>query len=152
MRGSKAAASKRTKFCKTQVDFRSFSLRELMKHYRWLIEGLRWPKGNGSWLIDGFKPKRTCLILERADLRPKKSDLKPERVDMRPEREDLRLLRPSGGTDKRMDKRINEQKSPHVLQDFVSFGAAAQKALKTVSEIVECKKLQSRNFFSERKY
>ena len=37
-----------------------------------------------------------------------------------------------GGTDKRTNKRTNERtderKSPCVLQDFVPFGAAAQKA------------------------
>ena len=35
-----------------------------------------------------------------------------------------------GGKDGRMVERIDKQKSPCVLQDFVPFGAAAQKASK----------------------
>ena len=73
---------------------------------------------------------------ERLDLRPERLDLRPERLDLRPERPDLRSqcpdLRPEGpdegGTNKRTNKRTNERtKVPCVLQDFVPFGAAAQK-------------------------
>ena len=38
-------------------------------------------------------------------------------------------LRGPGGTNKRKDKLMDQQKSPCVLQDFVPFGAAAQKAI-----------------------
>ena len=34
-----------------------------------------------------------------------------------------------GGTNERTDGRTNERKSPSVLQDFVPFGAAAQKRM-----------------------
>ena len=50
---------------------------------------------------------------------------KPERADFRPERADFRPERAWGGGDRRKDK----QKSPCVLQDFVPFGAAAQKLI-----------------------
>ena len=57
-------------------------------------------------------------------MRPERADLSPGRTDLRAERADLREL---GGGDRRTNGRTNEQKSPCVLQDFVPFGAAAQK-------------------------
>ena len=52
----------------------------------------------------------------------------PERADFRPERADFRPERAWGGqTEGRSDK----QKSPCVLKDFVPFGAAAQKELRS---------------------
>ena len=45
--------------------------------------------------------------------------MRPERLDFRPEGPDK-----GGG---RTNERTNERKSPCVLQDFVPFGAAAQK-------------------------
>ena len=80
-------------------------------------------------------PKRLHLRPERLDLRPERLDLRPERLDLRPERLDLRLerldLRPErsdvGGTNRRTDERMDKQKSPCVLQDFIPFEAAAQK-------------------------
>ena len=71
-----------------------------------------------------LKPERPGLRSERPkmpDLRLERPDLRPERPDLRPERSDW------GGTNKRMDEQTDEQKSPCVLQDFVPFGAAAQK-------------------------
>ena len=53
---------------------------------------------------------------------PEKPDLRPKRPDLRPERPDLRPERPDWG-----DELTNKRKSPCVLQDFVPFGAAAQK-------------------------
>ena len=68
------------------------------------------------------------MRLERPDLRPDRPDFKPERPDLRLERPDLRPERPDGGgTDERMNGRTDKRKSPCVLQDFVPFGAAAQK-------------------------
>ena len=55
--------------------------------------------------------------------RPERPDLRPERPDLRPERPDLRPERPDRGGDGQTD----ERKSPCVQQDFVPFGAAAQK-------------------------
>ena len=52
-----------------------------------------------------------------------RSDLKPESPDLRPEGPD----EGDEQTDGRMDRRTDERKSPCVLQDFVPFGAAAQK-------------------------
>ena len=79
-----------------------------------------------------MRPERLDLRPERPDLRPKRPDLRPERLDLRHERPDLRLQRPDlrpegpdGGG--RTNKQTNERKSPCVLQDFVPFGAAAQK-------------------------
>ena len=66
---------------------------------------------------------------ERADSRPERADFRPERADFRPERADFRPERAWGGlTNGRTDRRTDEQKSPCFLQDFVPFGAAAQKA------------------------
>ena len=60
-------------------------------------------------------------------MRPKRPDLRPERLDLGPERLDLWPEGPDeGGEDERMDGRTD--KSPRVLQDFVPFGDAAQKA------------------------
>ena len=69
------------------------------------------------------------MRLERPDLRPDRPDFKPERPDLRLERPDLRPERPDGG-DGQTDERTDEQKFPCVLQDFVPFGAAAQKGRK----------------------
>ena len=82
--------------------------------------------------LSSLESKRAVLRFERADSRPEiadsrpeRADFRPERVDIRPEREDFRPERAWG--DKRNDRRTNEQKSPYVVQDFVPFGAAAQK-------------------------
>ena len=67
------------------------------------------------------------LWLEGPNLRLLRLDLRPERPNLRPDRLDLRPDRLLGGTDKRTNKQTNKRKSPCVLQDFVPFGAAAQK-------------------------
>ena len=67
------------------------------------------------------------MKFERPDLRPDGPDFKPERPDSRLEKPDLRTEWPDGG-DGRTNERTDERKSPCVLQDFVSFGAAAQKS------------------------
>ena len=65
--------------------------------------------------------------LERADFRSERVDFRPERADSRLERADLRPERAWG---RRRDEQTNGRtKVPCVLQDFVPFGAAAQKAL-----------------------
>ena len=55
--------------------------------------------------------------------RPDRAGFRPERVDFRPERAWGRWM------DRQMNERTNKQKSPCVLQDFVPFGAAAQKPI-----------------------
>ena len=45
-------------------------------------------------------------------------------------------LRERGGGDGWTNKRLDERKSPCVLQDFVPFSAAAQKALTIVYDIM----------------
>ena len=82
-----------------------------------------------------LRPERPGLRPERPDLRPDRLDLRPKRLSLRPERPDLRSQRPDlrpegpdeGGTNGRTNERTDERKSPCVLQDFVPFGAAAQK-------------------------
>ena len=89
-----------------------------------------------------LRPERPDLRPERPDKRPERPNLRPKRPDLRPERSNLRRerpdLRPEGSegggnerTDGQMDKwtngRTDERKSPCVLQEFVPFGAAAQK-------------------------
>ena len=75
-----------------------------------------------------FRPESTDFRPERANSRPERADFRPERVNFRPDRANLR----SGG-DKKMDERTDgrndEPKSPCVLQDFIPFGAAAQKPI-----------------------
>ena len=73
--------------------------------------------------LRSVRPKRPDLRPELADLRPERADLRPERAYLRPERA---VLRPGRG-DERNDGWTDERKSPCVLQDFVPFGAAAQK-------------------------
>ena len=81
-----------------------------------------------------LRPERTDLRLERDDLRLERADLWPERDDLRPKTADLRPQRPSlkpeKQENKQTDKWTNRRKSPYVPQDFVPFGAAAQKQLK----------------------
>ena len=60
-----------------------------------------------------MRPERPDLRLERPDLRPERTDLGPE----------------GGGTNKQTNKQTDERKSPCVLQDFVPFQAATQKAV-----------------------
>ena len=86
-----------------------------------------------------MRPDRAYFRLWRPDLRPYRLDLRPERPDLkpekperfglRPERSGLRPERPKWGErmNVQTDRLTNEQKSPCVLQDFVLFGAAAQK-------------------------
>ena len=70
-----------------------------------------------------FRPERTDSRSERADSWPERADFRPERVNFRPERAW------GGGTNAQKDGRTDKQKSPCVLQDFVPFGAAAQKVI-----------------------
>ena len=78
----------------------------------------------------GNRPERTNFRSERADSRPERADFRPERADFRPERADFRPERAWGGG--QMNERTNKRtKVPCVLQDFVPFGAAAQKATET---------------------
>ena len=68
------------------------------------------------------------MRLERPDLRLVRPDFKPERPDLRPARPDLMpggLMGGGGQTDN--EQTTNERKSTCVLQDFIPFGAAAQK-------------------------
>ena len=74
MRGSRAAAPKRTMSCRTQGDFRSSCLKKWM---RGLTEGLQEPK----------------LRSKKADVRLENANLKLERADSRLERDGLRLER-----------------------------------------------------------
>ena len=78
MRGSRAAAPKGTKSCRTQGDFRSSYLKKLMRCYRELTEGIQDPK----------------LRFKKADSRPENADWKLERADLKLERAELRLERP----------------------------------------------------------
>ena len=57
---------------------------------------------------------------------PERPDLSSERPDLRSQRPNLRPERPDEGRGQ-TDRMTDEQKSPCVLQDFVPFGAAAQK-------------------------
>ena len=68
-----------------------------------------------------LRPDRPDLRPDRPDLRPDKPDLRPDKPDLRPDRLDWLV---GGG---RINERTNIRKSPCVLQDFVPFGAAAQK-------------------------
>ena len=65
--GSRAAAPKGTKSCRTQGDFRSSCLRKGMRCYRGLTKGLQEPKLR-SKKVD-IRPKNANWKLERADLR-----------------------------------------------------------------------------------
>ena len=65
------------------------------------------------------------MRLERLDLKLERPDLRPERPDLRPERPEK-----LDQGDKRTNRRMDKQKSPCVLQDFVPFGAAAHKQVK----------------------
>ena len=75
MRGSRAAAPKGTKSCRTQGDFRSSYLKKWMRCYRGLTDGIQEPK----------------LRSEKADIRPKNVDWKLERADLKPDSNKLRL-------------------------------------------------------------
>ena len=75
MKGSRAAAPKGTKSCRTQGDFRSSCLNKWMRCYSGLTEGLHEPK----------------LGSEKADERPENANRKLERADLRLGRAGLRL-------------------------------------------------------------
>ena len=67
-----------------------------------------------------LKPQTLALSDSRADFMP-------ERVDFNPERVDFRLERAWG--DERTIKQTDERTEvPCVLEDFIPFGAAAQKS------------------------
>ena len=73
MRGSKAAAPKEMKSCRTQGNFRSSCLKKWMRCFK----GLQEPK----------------LRSKKADVRPENANLKLERADLRLESAGLRLER-----------------------------------------------------------
>ena len=93
-----AAAPKGTKSCRTQGDFRSSVHPSVIPSFRPYIPPIR-------------------------PLRPEIYPLRPEIYFLRPEICPLRPWIYEG-----MNGWIDKRKSPCVLQDFVSFGAAAQKA------------------------
>ena len=67
MRGSRAAAPKGTKSCRTQGDFRSSCLGKWMGFYRGLTEGLQEPKLR--FKKDDVRPYNANRKLERANLK-----------------------------------------------------------------------------------
>ena len=77
MRGSRAAAPKGTKSCRTQGDFRSSCLKKWMRCYRGLQDPKLRPKK------DDVRPDNVNLKLERADLRLERAVLKPESNKLR---------------------------------------------------------------------
>ena len=68
---------------------------------------------------------RADFKLVGTDFRPERADFRTERADFRPERAWRRWM--DGWMDGRMDRQMDKRKCPCVLQDFVPFGAAAQK-------------------------
>ena len=83
-------------------------------------------RGQIAGLRADFRPERADSRLERADFKPERVDFRPNRADFRPVRADFRLEPEGDGwMDGRTDGRMDERKSPYVLQDFVPFGAAA---------------------------
>ena len=77
-----------------------------------------------------FRPERTNFRTKGADFRPNRANFRLERVDYGPERADFWPERPDGGETNgqtRINECMNKRKSHCVLQDFVPFGAAAQK-------------------------
>ena len=78
MRGSRAAALKWTKSCRTEGDFRSSCLKKWTRCYRVLTEGFQEPE----------------LRAKKADIRPQNADWKLERANLRLERAGLRDERP----------------------------------------------------------
>ena len=68
--GSRAAAPKGTKSCRTQGDFRSSCLKKWIRCYRGLTAGIQEPK----------------LRYKKADTRPQNADWKLERANLRLER------------------------------------------------------------------
>ena len=77
-----------------------------------------------------FRTERADSCHERADSMPEMVYFRSERVDFRPERADFRPETAwEGRTNGQTYKQTDATKSPCVLQDFVPFGIAAQKAL-----------------------
>ena len=70
------------------------------------------------------------LEREKPDSRPKRTDSRPERADLKSERADLKPERAYFGLKRGgIHALMNKQKSPCALQEFVLFGAAAQKEI-----------------------
>ena len=79
VRGSRAAAPKGKKSCRTQGDFCSSYLKKWMRCYRGLTEGVQEPK-LGSKIAD-IRPKNTNWKFERADFRLESTGLRQERTE-----------------------------------------------------------------------
>ena len=88
MKGSRAAAPKGTKSCRTQGDFRSSCLKKLLRCYRGLTEGFQEYKLR--FKMADVRPENNNWRLKRADLRPERPGLTPERLELKPKRPDLR--------------------------------------------------------------
>ena len=80
--GSRAAAPKGTKSCRTQGDFCSSCLKKWMRCYRELTDGLQEPK-----------------------LRSKKADVRPENANRKLKRADLKLERAGLGLERSEDRK-----------------------------------------------
>ena len=72
-------------------------------------------------------PESADFRPERADSRPENAYFRSERVNFSPERANFRPERAWGG-ERKNKQTIKRTKVPCILQDFVTIGAAAQKA------------------------
>ena len=73
-----------------------------------------------------FSPERANLRPERADSRSKRAYFGPKRADFRPEKANYRPER-AWGEEVTKERTVVSTKVPHVPQDFVPLGVAAQK-------------------------
>ena len=76
---------------------------------------------------EDFRPERADFRSQRADSWPERADFRPEIVNFRPENVNFRPWKGRGPRGDQLDKRMDEQKSPCVQQDFIPFRTAAKK-------------------------
>ena len=74
----------------------------------------------------GFSSERANFRPERADSRSKRAYIGPKRADFRPEKANFRPER-AWGEEVTKERTVVSTKVPHVPQDFVPLGVAAQK-------------------------
>ena len=148
-----AAASMGMKSCRTQADFCS-SVRSSVRLFvspTQALSGLKSALSGLKSALSGLKSALSGLESALSGLKSAFSGLKPVFPGLKssPQIQGLRGqisglrgqisglggqisgLRGPGGTNEQTNGRTDKQKSPCVLQDFVSFGAAAQKENET---------------------
>ena len=103
-------------------------IKSLPAFYRTSSPSVRCPKSSNEVESEraDFSPERTGFSSERANFRPERADSRSKRAYIGPEKANFRPER-AWGEEVTKERTVVSTKVPHVPQDFVPLGVAAQK-------------------------